>query len=386
MPNVINGTGTILHTNLGRAIWSHAAIDAAVRAASGYLLLEIDRDTGRRAERFPIVSEYLCELTGAEAAVVTNNNAAALTLAVRLAGRGGGVAIARGELLEIGGGVRIPELIKRSGARLVEVGTTNKTRPSDFEEVLVTGSAKMVLRVHASNFRMEGFVEAPAQREVAKLAAQHGVPLVNDLGSGALLSTEEFGLAHEPTPREALTAGADLVTFSGDKLVGGPQAGLVVGRRDLVERIRRDPLARAMRLDKVSLAALVATLDIYRRGDATKEIPVWTMVSTSLATLQTRARLLQDRLKCAEAASCVIRLAKVDSVLGGGSLPADSLPSIALAIQTPRVNRLARALRRGRPAVLGRISRGELLLDLRTIVPAEDAALVDALAAELCNH
>ena len=236
---VINATGVIVHTNLGRASWPAAAVRAASEAAEGTIFLELDRGTGRRGRRYREAEEHLVALTGGEDALVVTNNAAALALAVGLAGRGG-VAVSRGELVEIGGGVRIPDIVRRAGARLVEVGTTNRTRTTDFREVLADGRARVVLRVHPSNFRQEGFTEAPDPHELADAAHAHGAILVDDLGSGALLDTAAFGLAHEPTPAERLAAGADLVTFSGDKLVGGPQAGFVVGRADLVAKLRRD--------------------------------------------------------------------------------------------------------------------------------------------------
>ncbi|MFI5254246.1 MAG: L-seryl-tRNA(Sec) selenium transferase, partial [Candidatus Limnocylindrales bacterium] len=257
---VINATGVIIHTNLGRAPWPVAAIEAARAAAAEPLLLELDGATGKRGARFRLAEEHLIALTGAEDALVTNNNAAAVALAVGLAGRRGGVAVSRGELVEIGGGVRIPEIVRRAGARLLEVGTTNRTRVADFEAPLADGSARLALRVHPSNFVQEGFVEAPDPVALAELAHRHGALVVDDLGSGALLPTERFGLAHEPMPPERLAVGSDIVTFSGDKLVGGPQAGLVVGRADLIARIRRVPFARAMRPDKTTLAALAATL------------------------------------------------------------------------------------------------------------------------------
>ena len=262
-----------------------------MRAAGGYSLLEFDRDEGRRGPRFRAAEAHLIALTGAEDALVTVNNAAALALAVGLAGRRG-VAVSRGELVEIGGGVRIPEIVRRAGARLVEVGTTNRTRAADFDGPLAEGRATVVLRVHPSNFAQTGFVEAPDPVEVARVAHEHGAIVVDDLGSGALLDTARYGLAHEPMPRERLAAGADLVTFSGDKLLGGPQAGLIVGRADLIARIRRDPLARAVRPEKVTLAALAATLGLYRAGLATTRIPVWRMIA---ATQRRAARSRRGR-------------------------------------------------------------------------------------------
>ena len=315
-------------------------------------------------------------LTGAEDALVVNNNAAAVALAVGLAGRGRGVVIARGELVEIGGGVRIPEIIRRAGLRLVEVGTTNRTRLGDYEEVLVAAKAALVLRVHASNFHMAGFVESPDPAALAALAHRHGVPLVDDLGSGALLDTATFGLAHEPMPSERLATGADLVTFSGDKLVGGPQAGLIAGRADLVERMRRDPLARAMRPDKVTLAALAATLRLYRAGLAQAEIPVWRMIATPVAALEARARALASELPGTVATA-------LETTIGGGSLPGQVLPSWGLALERGSAERLLARLRQGEPAVIGRIEDGAVRLDLRTVSSADDERLATAVRAAL---
>ena len=373
-PRVINATGVLLHTNLGRASWPAAAIRAAAEAAASPSLLELDAATGRRGARSRAVEEHLIALTGAQDALVTNNNAAALALAVGLAGRGGRVIVSRGELVEIGGGVRIPDIVRRAGARLVEVGTTNRTRVADFEAALVDGGARVVLRVHPSNFVQSGFVETPDPAGVAEAAHRHGAIVVDDLGSGALLATETFGLAHEPTPRERLAAGADLVTFSGDKLVGGPQAGLVVGRADLITRLRRDPLARAMRPDKVTTAAVAATLALYRGGRAAREIPLWQMVATPLDALRARAEgLAGDRLEVAE----------MRSTLGGGSLPGETLPSWGIAVTSRSAERFAAGLRSGDRAVIARIEDGRVLLDLRTVPPADDAALAVVLARAL---
>ena len=256
-PAVINATGVVIHTNLGRAPWPAAAISAVAQLAPDYVLLELDRATGRRGARARVAEDHLVALTGADDALVTNNNAAALALAVGLAGRGG-VVVSRGELVEIGGGVRIPEIVRRAGAKLIEVGTTNRTRVEDYEAPLAEGRARAVLRVHPSNFTMAGFTEAPDPAALAALAHRHDAIVIDDLGSGALLDTAAFGLAHEPMPAERLAAGSDVVTFSGDKLVGGPQAGLIVGRADLIARMRHDPLARAMRPDKVTMAGVAA--------------------------------------------------------------------------------------------------------------------------------
>ena len=380
---VLNATGVILHTNLGRAPWPAVAIEAARRAATGYSLLEFDRVAGHRGPRFRIAEERLIALTGAEDALVTVNNAAALALAVGLAGRRG-VAVSRGELVEIGGGVRIPEIVRRTGARLVEVGTTNRTRAADFEAPLADGRATLVVRVHPSNFAQTGFVEAPDPIELARLAHVHGAIVVDDLGSGALLETTAFGLAHEPTPRERLAAGADLVTFSGDKLVGGPQAGLIVGRADLIARIRKDPLARAVRPDKVTLAALAATLGLYRAGRAVTEIPVWRMIATTTAELGRRADAALEAVP--EALRSRVSVTEMLSAIGGGSLPGEQLESVGLVVTGPGAAALAARLRAGAPPVVGRVQVGAVLLDLRTIDPADDMALVAALVAALVTR
>ena len=373
----------ILHTNLGRAPWPTVAIEAAARAAGAYSLLEFDRDAGRRGPRFRAVEDHLIALTGAEDALVTVNNAAALVLAVGLAGKHG-VAVSRGELVEIGGGVRIPEIVRRTGARLIEVGTTNRTRASDFEAPLADGRATVVLRVHPSNFAQTGFVEAPDPVELARLAHEHGAIVIDDLGSGALLETAAFGFPHEPTPAERLAAGADLVTFSGDKLVGGPQAGLIVGRADLIARIRKDPLARAVRPEKVTLAALAATLGLYRAGRATTDIPVWRMIAATPEDLGRRADAILAALPAA-----VRERVSVDGDGVGGRR----------RVAAGRDARVGRARRhragRGRPGepASGRRARrssvgsrsGAVLLDLRTIEPSDDAALGDGAGSRACG-
>ncbi len=373
---VINATGVLLHTNLGRAAWPAAAIEAARLAASEPSMLELDPETGRRGRRFSAVEDEVMALTGAEAALVTNNNAAAVALAVALAGRGG-VAVSRGEAVEIGGGVRIPEIVRRAGAKLVEVGTTNRTRVADFEAVLADGTARVVLRVHPSNFAQTGFVESPDPAELAAAAHRHGAIVIDDLGSGALLDTARFGLAHEPMPSERLQAGADLVTFSGDKLVGGPQAGIIAGRAGLVDKLRRDPLARAMRPDKVILAALAATLRLYRAGVAQAEVPIWRHVCTPAAALAERA----NRLAKATGG----RSTRLDSTVGGGSLPGQTLPSWGIALDGSGAQRLLARLRTGRTAVVGRIVDDAVVLDLRTVEPADDDRLAEAIRAALAG-
>ena len=383
LTTVLNATGVILHTNLGRAPWPKVAIEAAARAAGAYSLLEFDRAAGHRGPRFRAVEDHLIALTGAEDALVTVNNAAALVLAVGLAGKHG-VAVSRGELVEIGGGVRIPEIVRRTGARLIEVGTTNRTRASDFEPPLSDGRATVVLRVHPSNFAQTGFVEAPDPVELAQLAHQHGAIVIDDLGSGALLETAAFGFPHEPTPAERLAAGADLVTFSGDKLVGGPQAGLIVGRADLIARIRKDPLARAVRPEKVTLAALAATLGLYRAGRAVTEIPVWRMIAATPDDLGRRADAILGALPATVRDR--VSVTEMESAVGGGSLPGATLESIGLVVIGAGADSLASRLRTGEPAVVGRVESGAVLLDLRTIEPSDDAALGQALGRALGNR
>jgi L-seryl-tRNA(Ser) seleniumtransferase len=381
-PAVINATGVVIHTNLGRAPWPAAAISAVTQLAPDYVLLELDRVSGRRGARARIAEDHLVALTGAGDALVTNNNAAALALAVGLAGRGG-VAVSRGELVEIGGGVRIPEIVRRAGAKLIEVGTTNRTRVEDYEAPLAEGRARAVLRVHPSNFTMAGFVEAPDPVALAVLAHRHDAIVIDDLGSGALLDTAAFGLAHEPMPGERLAAGSDVVTFSGDKLVGGPQAGLVVGRADLIARMRRDPLARAMRPDKVTMAGVALTLGLYRAGRATTDIPVWRMIAAPVDGLRRRADAIAARLGDA------VEVVGLDSTVGGGSLPGETMPSIGLAMRggpaAAATRRLA-ALRRGVPPIIGRIEDGRVVLDLRTVDPLRDADLATRIEAVLATR
>lgn len=373
-PPVINATGVILHTNLGRAPWPRAARVAAIAAASSYGYLELDEVTGRRGPRFGAAEEHLVALTGAEAALVVTNNAAALLLAVGLAGRRGSIVVSRGELVEIGGGVRIPEIVARAGARLVEVGTTNRTRPGDFEAALAAGGANAVLRVHPSNFAMSGFTESADLAAVAAIAHRHGALVLDDLGSGALLDTAAFGLEHEPTPAERLAAGADVVLFSGDKLVGGPQAGLIVGRADLVARMRRDPLARAVRPDKAILAGVAATLAIYRAGRAGLDIPVWRTIALDPADLRVRAEWILGLLPSI-ASRADARVVELRSPVGGGSLPGQALPSFGVAVPVSSPTRAAAALRSGPDRILARVEDGEVVFDLRTVPRFQDGTI-----------
>jgi L-seryl-tRNA(Ser) seleniumtransferase len=357
---VLNATGVLVHTNLGRAPLPDAAVERVV-AAAGYSNLEYDLREGARGSRLDHVAPLLRRLTGAEAALVVNNNAAALLLVLAGLAEGREVLVSRGELIEIGDGFRIPDVLARSGARLVEVGTTNRTRAGDYEEAIAPETA-LLLRVHQSNFRVVGFTEQPRVGELAAVAHRHGLPLVDDLGSGALLEVDG-----EPTPAASLAAGADLVCFSGDKLLGGPQAGIVVGRAELVERLRRHPLMRALRADKLSLAALEGTLALYL--DRPEAIPVLRMLREPLAAVRARA----ERLAAAVGGTVEETVARA----GGGALPLAELPSCACAVE----EELAAALRGHEPPVVAVVRDGRTLLDCRTLTDAEGAEVAEAVAA-----
>jgi L-seryl-tRNA(Ser) seleniumtransferase len=378
---VINATGVVLHTNLGRAPLPDAAIEAISAVARGYSNLEYDIESGSRGSRYVHCASLLRELTGAEDAIVVNNCAAALVLALNTFANGRGAVISRGEMVEIGGSFRIPEIMERSGARLVEVGTTNRTHVDDYQ--LALGDADAIgalLKVHRSNFAIEGFVAEASVAELHPIAASAGVPIIHDLGSGLLISLEAFGLTGEPTAREALRAGATLVTMSGDKLLGGPQAGIIVGEREAIAALRRNPLARSYRVDKLTLAALEATLAIYRDPSrAMRDVPVLAMLGASVEQLRRRARALADSLgDFAE----FLQIVDSEASVGGGAFPTARIPSVALAV-TRDATALESALRLGERAVIARVAEGKVLLDLRTVLPHEDDALAAALVAAL---
>jgi L-seryl-tRNA(Ser) seleniumtransferase len=372
---VINATGVVLHTNLGRAPLAPAAREAMVRAAQGYDNLELDLESGRRGSRYHHCAGLLAELAGAPAALVVNNAAAALVLALNTVARGRGVAVSRGELIEIGGGFRIPEILERSGATLVEVGSTNRTRTGDYAEALASGGVVAVMKVHRSNFRITGFTEEAPLAELSALCRGAGIPLLHDLGSGLFASPAALGLPPEPRAREALEAGAHLVVVSGDKLLGGPQAGLVVGEEALVAAMRANPLCRALRVDKVTLAGLEATLRLYRDPErALAEIPTLRMLGASPDALRGRAEALAARLAAAGVTGC--GAVPHDGAVGGGTYPDVPLPSWAVALEGPAgAEALALALRRGDPPVVGRIEGERVLLDVRTVDPSEEGAL-----------
>jgi L-seryl-tRNA(Ser) seleniumtransferase len=351
----LNATGVIVHTNLGRAPLAEAALERVHEVGRGYSNLEYDLSAGTRGSRQDHVAGILRRLTGAEAALVVNNNAAAVLLALAALAEGREVLVSRGELIEIGDGFRIPDVLARSGARLVEVGTTNRTRAADYEQAIGPETA-LLLRVHQSNFRLVGFTELPSVAELAKVAQRHELPLVDDLGSGALTPSNSPLLSEEPSVRESLDAGADLVCFSGDKLLGGPQAGIVVGNAELVERLRRHPLQRAVRADKLTLAALEGTLALYLEPErAVREVPVLRMALEEADDVRARAERLAE-LAGGEAEETVARI-------GGGALPLAELPSFACAVE----EELAAPLRAGEPPVVGVVRDGRLLLDCRTL-------------------
>ena len=385
---VINATGVIIHTNLGRSPLSRKASEAMALAARSFSNLEFELDSGRRGSRHTHVEALLTRVTGAEAGFAVNNNAAALLLTLSTLARGKEVVLSRGQSVEIGGGFRIPDVMRQSGARLVEVGTTNKTYASDYESAIGPRTG-LLLRVHSSNFRITGFTHFVSLPELVELGRKHHVPVVDDLGSGALLDTAQFGLAHEPMVQESISAGADVVCFSGDKLLGGPQAGLMVGKKQYIERLKRHPLARAVRLDKASIAGLNATLLHYLKQDAIVNIPVWQMIARSLTDLDATAEVWKSRL-----ADLPIDVEVVDgqSTVGGGSLPDETLPTRLLAIRpleahnkraghsvTAAVGAIAARLRLASPPVVGRVDRGRLLLDPRTVLPGEEEVLLEAI-------
>ena len=365
---VINASGVILHTNLGRAPLSNSALHAMEAVAHGYSNLEFDLETGKRGSRLVHAEELLKHLTGAEAAMVVNNNAAAVLLVLAALAAHRRVVIPRSQLVEIGGGFRVPDVMKQSGAKLVEVGTTNKVRLDDFAEALADPTA-LVLRAHRSNFKLVGFTEEPEWKDIITLAHDHAVPCVDDLGSGALLDTARFGLPHEPTVQESLEAGADLVCFSGDKLLGGPQAGIIVGKASFIQKIKKHPLARAVRADKLCLAALTATLMHFLKDEAEREIPILRMLAL------TPDQLRQTAQGWVEALGQGLVIAG-RSTVGGGSLPDETLPTFLLALEGLAVEKFLAKLRSQQPPIIARTESERILLDPRTVLPEEEGALL----------
>lgn len=379
--NVINVTGTLLHTNLGRAPLCGEALQAINEVAQGYSNLEYDLDKGQRGKRFTHVEELICKLTGGEAATVVNNNAGAVMLALAALAGGRSAIVSRGELIEIGGSFRIPEIMAASGVHLVEVGATNKTHLKDYASKIDQKTA-LILKVHTSNYRILGFTEAVSGEELAELAHQHHIPVLEDLGSGLLMDLTPYGLPREPTVREALKTGIDLVTFSGDKLLGGPQAGIIVGNREVIDQVRKHPMARALRIDKLTLAALEATLMLYLDPQkALKQIPTLKMLSLTTEELQQRCETLLPELQqtIGEQADCTI--IEATATVGGGALPLSELPGhvITLSPKGFSVNELITRLRHCVPPVVGRVQDDQFLIDPRTLNNHDEKLLLLAL-------
>jgi len=376
---VINATGVLLHTNLGRAPLSKEATAAMDTVAKGYCNLEYDLDSGMRGSRHTHIEQILCQLSGAEAALVVNNNASAVLLGLTALAKKEEVIVSRSQAVEIGGGFRIPDVMRQSGAKLIEVGTTNCTYAADYEQAINPRTAAL-MRVHASNFRLMGFTHEVTFEELVTIGRRNNLPVLDDLGSGCFLDTTAFGLDPEPMVQQSVAAGAGLTFFSGDKLVGGPQAGIIVGKKQLVDKLKKHPLARAVRIDKIRLAGLVATLIHYLKDAAVINIPVWRMISATLEEIDQRARLW------AQALNGLAQVIEGESMVGGGSLPGGTLPTRLVAISgegkrkgQSMAQTLARRLRNGEPPVIGRISDNVLLLDPRSVLPEEDEAILQAL-------
>ncbi|MFZ5819034.1 MAG: L-seryl-tRNA(Sec) selenium transferase [Chloroflexota bacterium] len=372
---VINAAGVILHTNLGRAPLSKATIAAMQAVSQGYSNLEYDLERGKRGSRLVHAEAILQRLTGVEAAVVVNNNASAVMLALAALAKGRRAIIARSQLVEIGGGFRVPDVMKQSGAKLVEVGTTNRVHLRDYEEALLEPTG-VVMRAHRSNFKIIGFTEEPDLKDIVEAAHKVGVVVVDDLGSGSFLDTSKYGLAHEPTVQESLAAGVDVACFSGDKLLGGPQAGVIVGKAELIAKIKKHPLARAVRADKVALAGVTATLLHYLKDEAEREIPIWQMISMEREQVRARAEAWRKSLGRGE-------VVESESTVGGGSLPGESMKTWALALEVRSPDKFMAALRASQPPVIARTENNRVLLDPRTVLPEQEESLLVVLQSAL---
>jgi len=368
---VINATGVILHTNLGRAPLSKEAQEAIVTISKDYNTLEYDIDLGQRGPRGIDVDNLICRTTGSEAALVVNNNAAAVVLILKALAERRGVVISRGQLVEIGGGFRIPDVIKQSEVNLVEVGTTNRTHPHDYHQAITeqNNNVALIMRAHHSNYNIVGFATEPKLQELVSIGSEHNIPVLDDLGSGTLLDTSTFGLTHEPTVQDSLNAGASLVCFSADKLLGGPQAGIIIGNKHLINTLRNHPLARAIRADKLCIAALSATLLHYIKDEATDKIPVWQMITMDISTIKKRAQRVVDQIGG--------KLVSGLSTIGGGSLPGETLPTILVSLRGESSERLAQDMRNHK--IIARIQDNQVMLDLRTVLPHNDDKLISIL-------
>ncbi len=377
---VINATGVLLHTGLGRAPLADEAVQAIVEVAGGYASLEVDLETGERSQRVRAVEKLLRELTGAQAAVVVNNNAAATLLTLTALAYGREVIASRGQLIEIGGSFRLPDVMTSSGARLHEVGTTNKTRIGDFESAINDQTAAL-MRVHTSNYVIVGFTEQPTLEELVALGRKRELPVIDDIGSGALIDFRKYGLTDEPVAADSIQAGADVVLFSGDKLLGGPQCGIIVGRKPIIQKIAKHPMMRALRVDKITLAALAATLRLYRDvAQAERSVPLLSLLSTPIENLKNRAERLAPQLAAAPAVAEAVPV-EDEAFLGGGSLPTQRIVTWCVALKPAKgsVQTLARALRTGTRAVFGRVQQDRLLLDLRSVLPGQDMQIVESI-------
>ena len=379
--SVINGTGVVVHTNLGRSVLPKIAMESIQRVGSGYSNLEFDLTTGRRGSRYSLVEGLLCDLTGAEAALVVNNNAAAVFLVLDTLANGREVVISRGQLVEIGGSFRIPDVMAKSGAVMVEIGTTNRTHLRDYEAA-INDQTSLLLKVHTSNFKVIGFTSEVPLADMVDLGARMGIPVMEDLGSGCLVDLSRYGLHNEPTVSELMKTGVDVLTFSGDKLLGGPQAGVILGKKEIIDRVKKNPLNRALRIDKFTLAGLESVLRLYfDEKMALQTIPTLTMLTMPLKTIEKRARRLLRKIKQIPAETCGISLLKTESRAGGGALPEQGLASsaVALAPGSMTVNDLELKLRSADPPVIGRIEDDRFILDMRTVADNE----LDRLAALL---
>lgn len=379
---VINATGVIVHTNLGRAPLARQAIDAVSEAAGQYSNLEYDLARGERGHRETHCQELIARLAGSEAAVVANNNAAAVLLVLNTLAEGGEVIVSRGELIEIGGSFRIPDVMEKSGATLREVGTTNRTRIADYERA-INERTRLILRVHPSNYRIIGFTERPSVREIASLASRAGIPSFEDLGSGCLIDLSSYGVKDEPVVAESLKAGVSVVSFSGDKMLGGPQAGIIAGSREIIGRVRSNPLMRALRVDKMTYAAIEATLRLYERGVALWEVPVIRAIATTHEEIGQRAARFCESVAQLTSGSLTASLEDGASVIGGGSAPEVKLPTVLVALEGRAMSAASveERLRRYRIPIITRTERDRVMIDLRTVIREDEAIILDAIAA-----